>query len=463
MDRSDETLTRRVFLKRLGLVLGAGAGAGALAYQAGWSPVFGQEDPPGTPRPYGPLRLARDEATGLELLRLPEGFRYRSLLWTGDPLDSGQPSPDLPDGMAAFRGLDGLVQLVRNHEVFLPSGPFDAGPNYDPMAGGGTTTLSFDPVREELVYARASLTGTLRNCAGGPTPWGSWLTCEEAIEDVGEVFRRPHGYVFEVPAEGEASGRPLPGLGRFIHEAAAVDPESGCVYLTEDQGSAGLYRFVPEEAGSLERGGALEMLRVRGAAGADLRGGQEAGRRFDVEWVAVPEPDRAHHDPDARDGRGVYRQGLARGGATFARLEGIWYRAGVIVFTSTCGGAAGHGQVWALDVAAQTLELLYESQDPSALTYPDNVAISARGGVVLCEDSPFRVARLRGLTPDGEIFPLVESHCVLAGERHGLRGDYRGAEFAGVCFSPDGRWLFLNIQTPGITFAITGPWGDGCL
>jgi secreted PhoX family phosphatase len=411
---------------------------------------------------YGPLSPAEDGATGQVLLHLPQGFRYTSFGWTGDPLRGGRPTPRMHDGMAAFPGPRGTVVLVRNHEV--GAGESFGGPRYDRAAGGGTTTLIFDPERGRLVEQRASLTGTVRNCAGGPTPWGTWLTCEESVVGPGprSSFRQPHGYVFEVPSEGEATAEPLVAMGRFVREAVAVDPATGIVYQTEDARESGFYRFIPAQARALSAGGRLQMLVVKGSPSIDLRSGLYPNARYGVTWVDIDDPDRAHADDEAADGKGVFAQGRAQGGAAFARLEGAWYGGGLIYFISTSGGDAKMGQVWELDPARDELRLVYESPGKDTLNMPDNICVSPRGGLVLCEDGTENPC-MHGLTRDGRIFRFARNSALLNGRKNHFRGDYTNAEFAGATFSPDGRWLFVNIQSPGFTVAITGPWESGIL
>jgi secreted PhoX family phosphatase len=361
--------------------------------------------------------------------------------------------------MAAFAGSDGLAHLVRNHEL-LAGTAFDATRAYDPFAGGGTTTLTFDPAAGRLVGARVGLAGTLRNCAGGPTPWGTWLTCEETVlgPDSHPSLQRPHGYVFEVPVSGESSREPLAAMGRFVHEAVAVDPATGVVFQTEDANRAGLYRFVPAVAGRLDRGGRLQMLAVRGRPGADLRRGQITGVVLGTYWVEIGDPGGGN--PRSGNRVTVYSQGQRAGGATFARLEGAWYADGRVYLTSTSGGNAEMGQVWELTPAADELRLIYESPGRHELNMPDNLTVSPRGGLVLCEDGT-RNPCLHVLTRAGRIARFARNAVVLRGEHRGLHGDFRTSEFAGATFSPDGRWLFVNVQTPGITLAITGPWERG--
>jgi secreted PhoX family phosphatase len=246
-------------------------------------------------------------------------------------------------------------------------------------------------------------------------------------------------------------------MGRLVHEAVAVDPVTGYVYETEDAvDTSGFYRFVPLRAGDLAAGGALQMLAIQGQSQADTRTNQPSAAR-PVEWIAIDEPDPA----DAAANR-VFTQGFARGGARFARLEGAWYGNQRIYFVSTSGGNVGQGQVWEYDPAAETLRLLFESPSAAVLNQPDNICVSPRGGLVLCEDG-IGAEFLHGLTTDGAIFRFCQNNVVLGGERNGIAGDFRESEFAGATYSPDGAWLFFNIQVPGITFAVTGPWGNGAL
>jgi secreted PhoX family phosphatase len=403
----------------------------------------------------------KDETTGLPLLEMPEGFRYISYGWTGDPLEGGRFTPGAHDGMAAFAGPDGRVLIIRNHEESVGVA-FDPDLAYDEQAAGGTTTLEFDPAKGAWIRAWASIAGTVRNCAGGPTPWGSWLTCEETLAEPGPkvAYKKKHGYIFEVPLTGKPTREPLEAMGRFVHEAIAVDPATGIIYETEDSGSAGMYRFTPRERGNLARGGRLEMLAINGHPQYDTRSGQAPGAGFSISWVPIDEPDRAHDKPG--DSRGVYSQGFARGGATFARLEGAWHGGGRIFVTATSGGAAKMGQVWEIDPARSRLRLVFESPGAPILAMPDNLCVSPRGALVICEDGP-GTSRLHGLSLNGQIFPVVRSNFVIEPGQKQRAGDFRDSEFAGATFSPDGKWLFFNVQSPGVTFAVTGPWERGLI
>lgn len=405
----------------------------------------------------GPLAPVRDETTGLPLLWLAPGFRYLTFGWTGDAQSDGTPTPSSHDGMAAFAIGPGRTRLIRNHEVRLTVAPSASrtGPVYDPAAGGGTTTLDFDTSAGTLIASRNSLTGTSVNCAGGPTPWGSWLTCEETMDQRGRMrATRPHGYIFEVPLTGEAEPEPLRAMGRFVHEAVAVDPETGIVYETEDQLTAGLYRFTPNERGLLAKGGRLEMLAIERWPGYDTRTRQIAGKPLPVEWVEIERPD----DPLDHTALAVFNQGLAKGGAIFGRLEGAWYGDGRIFIVSTSGGNVKMGQVFAYDPREKELTLIFESPAAEVARNIDNVTVGPRGSLVLCEDGGPQPQRVHALTRDGRIFPIAQNNIVLDGQKNGFTGDFRAREFAGATFSGDGRWLFVNAQSPGLTFAITGDW-----
>ena len=441
--------------------------------------------------PYGEPVPTLDQSTGLALLALPPDFTYRSFSWTGDPMDDGTATPNQHDGMGVVLvvpGRAGDLILVRNHEASF--GPLIGGGNapvYDDTRlgrnaiGGGTTTLTFR--RGEFLGAAGSLAGTVANCAGGPTPWGSWLSCEEVLLDESAVGSRTHGFVFEVPAPslGAASAAPITDMGLMKHEAAAVDPRSGCVYLTEDATNhSGFYRFRPNDrgarVGALEAGGALEMLRVVGRDGADLDL-PVAGATFAVDWVPIDDPAAV---PDAAFGQllydgesAPYTQGRSRGGARFRRLEGCWYGDGSIWFVDTTGGAGGNGAVWRYQPAGDEaepglLECFWVSTSSAAGDNIDNATLSPRGGLICCEDSgSTQGTRLIGYTRDGASFAFAQNHALLLGGVAGrpaiVPADYRFSEFCGACFDPSGRWLFVNLQKPGVTFAISGPWARGPL
>jgi secreted PhoX family phosphatase len=201
------------------------------------------------------------------------------------------------------------------------------------------------------------------------------------------------------------------------------------------------------------------MLEVRGIPLANLGASYPAGTTFEVEWVPIATPDNASPTSPSNF---VWAQGRAQGAATFARLEGCWYGNDKKIYVASTNGGIGQGQVWEFDPYNETITLLFESPGAQVLNNPDNITVSPRGGLVLCEDGNGEQF-LHGLTLDGEIFPFARNTVRLHGERNGIVGDFSAAEWTGACYSPDGRWLFVNIQSPGLTMAITGPWRAGSL
>ena len=461
------------------------------------------------PGPYGPIAPVADETTGLPLLKLPSGFSYRSVGWTGDLMSDGTLTPDRHDGMAIVstgKGKAGEMVLIRNHErgATEPGNPVPTvgvgqAPTYDPFAipgviaglGGGTTTMHFKEGR--LIRDHASLAGTLTNCAGGPTPWRSWLTCEETTIRGSLIGALDHGYVYEVPSPDTgvlASARPIVDMGFMDHEAVAVDPYTSVVYLTEDNGpNSGFYRFTPNDpsmrVGSLENGGKLEMMKVRGEPNRNLIDVQQ-GDEFEVEWVSIDEPNA---DPEGfaspGDGfppisgvgkSGPFLQGEAQGAAFFNRGEGCWSAYGAIYFIDTSGGPARKGVVWAYYPTIDRLYAVFVSPDEATADNPDNIAVSPTGYLIVCEDGGGQRdangdisvgARLLGIDCYGGSFTFAENNMIIDSalpDRPFIAlNDYRGSEWAGACFDPVGEHLFVNIQTPGVTYVISGPWSRGPL
>jgi len=414
----------------------------------------------------------KDETTGLELIRLPEGFRYVTYGWTGDVMSDGLKTPSSHDGMGVVSEDDGILTMVRNHEVSSdqPAWAVNYGSPFDSRAGGGCTTLKFDGKQGKWLDSFASLAGTSRNCAGGVTPWGTWLTAEETVLGIGAIdtynnnakrlFEQDHGWIFEVDPAGVKQPMPLKDMGRFVHEAVAIDRLTGIVYETEDRRTSGFYRFLPHEKGTLSAGGKLQIAEVIGHD--DLRGTVKSMASFDVRWHSIADP-RLAHTPglDRLDELGVFKQGKRLGGTTFARLEGCWSGEGMIYFDATSGGGAKAGQIWQYDPQNEKLTMLFESPGNEILNMPDNLCVNPHGGLALCEDGDYGdnefPQRIHLLSQEGKLTPLALNDVQLAGQKS-FNGDFRGKEWAGATFSPDGKWLFANIQTPGITFAITGPW-----
>ncbi|MHC5062551.1 MAG: alkaline phosphatase PhoX [Planctomycetota bacterium] len=416
---------------------------------------------------YGPL-LTDPEG----IFDLPLNFSYRILSATGDRMSDKLQVPGAPDGMAAFAGPRGRVILVRNHELestsslgafgrnnelfdrVEPDLLYDLGRNGEPSLGG-TTTLVYHPISGKVEKQYLSLAGTERNCAGGPTPWGSWLTCEESVTKAGTSRDKNHGFVFEVPARklGLSPARPIPEMGRFLHEAAAIDPTSGYVYMTEDRANGLLYRYLPDQPGRLAAGGRLQALRVIGSPGLNTNNHSTAnqipvGAILDVEWVDLSNVNSSVDDLRLR-GRGL-------GAAIFSRGEGMWWGEGSLYFCATSGGLNRAGQVWRLSpgssdlgagvegIGMGELELFVEPNDSTVMDMADNITTSAFGDLVVCEDGGGE-NNLLGITSAGEVYNL--GHNAL-----------NCSELTGATFSPDGSLLFVNIQRPGITLAIEGPW-----
>ncbi|MGQ0844795.1 MAG: alkaline phosphatase PhoX [Sporichthyaceae bacterium] len=439
---------------------------------------------PAVPVGYG--RLVADPSARLSL---PEGFSYRQLAEAGRTrLDTGDPTPGHMDGTASFRGRDGRTVLVVNHEqgpdkkVRFPV-PAVAGLTYDPTTSGGTTTLVLDPDgNPEREYV--SLAGTDTNCAGGVTPWGTWLSGEETEARAGRKGRRfDHGYVFEVdPLEPAANRDPQPikAFGRFPHEAAVVDPFRGHVYLTEDADAPNglMYRWSPPffrrrlGRGYLRRLGAsagtLHALRAHDLLGLpvpDLSVATTPGTTYRLQWIPVP-------DRDAREvstrkqfayvhvsKKGKVDVGNGPPITRSHKLEGAWWGNNGVYLTSSFAKpdedrspVAHGGQVWFLDPARDTLTLVLRfgpTRDGGTdLDCPDAITVSPFGGVLIAQDSK-GAQHLFGAGPDGSTFPVARNE-TRAGEEY--------SEFTGPNFSPDRRTLFANVQEPGAVYAITGPW-----
>ena len=443
--------------------------------------------------PYGPLSPVNDRSTGLPLLRLPKGFQYASFGWTGDRMANGLPCPGRHDGMGVVRTRGGDVTLVRNHEVGLgpDSGFFGASAVYDrgltgnQHANGGTTVLRY--TNGKWLDVAPGLGGTLANCAGGVTPWGTWLTCEEVGADGASTEGKKHGYVFEVHPDEPNSAKPIIGMGRFRHEAVALDPLKGIVYLSEDDGGkSGFYRYIPKQKagrpGSLAEGGVLQMARVARVTNANLAGAS-VGQMHRLEWVTIADPDAdrgavrlSAGQPDA-NASGPFRQGWALGALRMNRGEGIAHHDGKLYVMDTTGGNATTGAIWELTLATQELRCIYASQGKLFGNMGDNLTVSPRGGLLICEDASSTTLdqygageRLMGLTAKGDIFIFAKNNYAVdaaalgrAGKSTAHAGDKRDSEFCGACFDASGTTLFVNVQDPGITFAITGPWQRGPL
>lgn len=419
-------------------------------------------------RGYGPL-----ERDPNGIINLPKGFKYQIISRTGDRMSDGLLVPGMLDGMGTFSGKEGKVIVVRNHEL-VPGhmdigafgkdlsllGKISSDQFYDFGRGkipclGGTTTFVYNPKTMQVEHEFLSLIGTVRNCAGGVTPWNTWLSCEEDVSTAGNQFNKNHGYNFEVPANedgGLIDPIPLKAMGRFYHEAAAIHPTTGIVYQTEDRDDSLFYRFLPKQYGDLKKGGRLQALCLTEIKHFDTRNWQDThmplNTKYEVAWV-----DLEGVDSDIDDLR--YR-GYSLGAARFARGEGNYFSEGEVYFTCTSGGKKKLGQVFRYIPSPYegqprekdqppTLELFVESNNERLLRNCDNLTATKLGDLIICEDR--RDPRLLGITPDGQIYHLAQNIGY-------------PSEFTGVSFSPDGNTMFVNIQSPGLTLAITGPWRE---
>ena len=399
---------------------------------------------------YGPL--VPDPAG---MLDLPRGFSYRLLSSLGNAMTDGCTVPDKADGMGCFSIGNDEIVLIRNHEL-VPADDAGGvlakgfGTRDGAIVPGGTTSIVLDATTLEVKREFRSLAGTIRNCSGGITPWGSWLTCEEAPTGPGQRFgeglAENHGWVFEVPANatGLIDAVPLKAMGRFNHEAACVDPRTGIVYLSEDRDDSVLYRFVPTPPGRLGDGGLLQAMVVEGLS--DTRNWTSAdmavGFRHTVRWIDCDDVESPNDDLRSR--------AAAKGAAVVARGEGIHTGTDEIFVCSTNGGQRKLGQILRLvpDTGGEPdqIELFFESQSKDQFNYGDNLTVGPNGHLIVCEDQYTEVVdnHLRGITPDGRAYTLGR-----------LRMQ---TELAGGCFSPDGKWFFVNAYSPTRTLAITGPW-----
>jgi uncharacterized protein len=451
-------VTRRQF----GFGLGSIAFAGLAARCVAQAPIPGMNEVHG----YGPL--VRDPNN---LIDLPKGFSYRVISRLGNMMDDGFLVPNSADGMGAFDLGKGRVALVRNHELSVSDhgvGPFTTAVpqnfiTYDRMADeksmplpGGTTTLIYDMKTGQREAEWLSLSGTIRNCSGGITPWGSWLTCEENTTKAGDGVGKDHGYIFEVPAaqKGLVAPEPLKAMGRFNHEAACIDPRTGIAYLTEDRDDGLLYRFIPDEKGKLAKGGRLEALAFAETGIRDTRNWSEVqvskGKQYHAKWVPLSNPESPGDD--------LRKQGAAKDAALFARGEGIFWGKGELFFACTNGGAAKFGQIFRYVPAVNEghsgesdapgmIDLFMESTNPAFYNYGDNIAVMPNGHLLVCEDQYTDISdnHLRGVDGSGRTYMIAKARVQ--------------TEFAGGCFSPDGSTLFVNLMEPTMTLAIRGPWG----
>ncbi|HVL90089.1 MAG TPA: alkaline phosphatase PhoX [Actinomycetota bacterium] len=376
-------MDRRAFLKSAGLAL-----AFAACSRAPMSPMPTVSGPH---RRYGPLQAP--DANGI---RLPDGFTSRVIATSNDRVPGSRYTwHRAPDGGATFASPDDGWIYVSNSEV---------------SRRGGVGAVRFD-AQGEIADAYRILDGTTRNCAGGPTPWGSWLSCEEFAQ----------GRVWECDPQGEREAEARPALGVFKHEAAAVDDRGKRLYLTEDESDGRFYRFTPTLYPSLEQG-RLEAMR--------------ASEDGSVEWIEIEDPS-ARRTPTRLQAPASTR---FRGG------EGCWFddRTRTVFFTTK-----GDDRVWAYRPDDERIEVLYDGRrQRGALSGVDNVVVTPAGDVLVAEDGGNMELVL--ITTDGIVEPLirVEGH--------------HDSELAGPAFDPSGTRLYVSSQRgghgDGITYEISGPF-----
>lgn len=411
-------LTRREILQSSFVGMGLlGIGGGLSACGGSGSGRDGGNG--GTGRLMFPALATTPDANGL---LIPQGFSSRVIAQANQPVGgTGFRWHTDPDGAAVFAAPDGGWVYASNRE-FLP---------------GGVDAIHFN-AKGEIVNAYNILPGRLTrlNCGGGVTPWGTWLSGEEY--DFGVVWECDP---FDTTASNTARWR---GLGSFYHEAVAIDPATNVFYLTEDRPDGRFYRFVPDTAnvgGRPSETGQLQALRVLSSDDINVEG---AHGPWQIDWLDIPNP-----NPVFTPTRNQVTETTAFNGG-----EGLWQQKGVVYFTTK-----GDRRVYALDIAKQTLEVLYDDasyQPNPVLDSVDNLVMTPGGDLIVVEDKSEANQQAVAIRADGSIAPMLQLV------------DHEGSEVTGPAFSPDGRFFYFSSQrgpgngngtgTAGITYAIEGPW-----
>ena len=404
------------------------------------------------------------------ILALPKGFSYKVISKEKQVMDDGLLVPSNADGMTCFNGSGDNVILIRNHEIghvpklstFFKNNPYgknfkkyikkNSSKFYDIKNNkthcfGGTTTIVYNTKIQKTEKQFLSLIGTLVNCSGGPTPWGTWISCEETVFKEGVGINKMHGYNFEViPNEkiNLTKAEPLKEMGRFRHEGVAFNKATGNVYQTEDREDSLFYKFIPNNRKKLNKGGKLQFLSLKDFRGVDTSNWKsnliKTGKKYKVRWIDIDNVDSVNDD--------LRYIGKNKGGATFARGEGMWCEGNEVFFTATTGGEKKRGQIWKYtdneNKKDDYLELIFESSSKEIMNMPDNIVIAPWGDIIICEDGKGRDS-LVGIKPDGQVYTLATNLL-------------NNQEFAGITFDPSGKILFVNIYNPTLTLAISGPW-----